>query len=45
MLDQGILDEKVLAVGKNNPRYANVWNYTDIYPQHAPRDHPLLLHL
>jgi inorganic pyrophosphatase len=32
MLDQGILDEKVLAVGKNNPRYTNVWNYTDIYP-------------
>lgn len=32
MLDQGILDEKVLAVGKNNPRYNNVWNYTDIYP-------------
>jgi inorganic pyrophosphatase len=32
MLDQGILDEKVLAVGKNNPRFANVWNYTDIYP-------------
>ena len=32
MLDQGIPDEKVLAVGKNNPRYSNVWNYTDIYP-------------
>ena len=32
MLDQGMLDEKVLAVGKNNPRYTNVWNYTDIYP-------------
>lgn len=32
MLDQGILDQKVLAVGKNNPRYTNVWNYTDIYP-------------
>lgn len=31
MLDQGVLDEKVIAVGKNNPRYANVWNYTDIY--------------
>ena len=29
MLDQGVLDEKVLAVGKNNPRYANVWNYTE----------------
>lgn len=32
MLDQGILDEKVLAVGKNNPRYTDIWNYTDIYP-------------
>jgi inorganic pyrophosphatase len=32
MLDQGVLDEKVLAVGNNNPRYNNVWNYTDIYP-------------
>src|ERR1700739_179250 len=32
MLDQGVLDEKVLAVGNHNPRYNNVWNYTDIYP-------------
>ena len=32
MLDQGVPDEKVLAVGKNNPRYSNVWNYTDVYP-------------
>ena len=32
MLDQGTLDEKVMAVGKNNPRYTNVWNYTDMYP-------------
>ncbi len=32
MMDQGVLDEKVLAVGKNNPRFTNVWNYTDIYP-------------
>jgi inorganic pyrophosphatase len=32
MMDQGILDEKVLAVGKNNPRFANIWNFTDIYP-------------
>jgi inorganic pyrophosphatase len=32
MLDQGILDEKVLAVGKNNPRFDGIWNYTDIYP-------------
>jgi inorganic pyrophosphatase len=22
----------VLAVGKNNPRFDNIWNYTDIYP-------------
>jgi inorganic pyrophosphatase len=32
MLDQGIPDEKVLAVGRSNPRYADVWNYTEIYP-------------
>src|ERR1700754_2085398 len=32
MLDQGVLDEKVLAVGKNNPRYTDVWNYSEIYP-------------
>ncbi len=32
MVDQGIPDEKVLAVGRNNPRFANIWNYTDIYP-------------
>ena len=32
MMDQGVLDEKVLAVGNHNPRYNNVWNYTDIYP-------------
>src|SRR6202012_4053598 len=31
MLDQGVLDEKVLAVGKNNPRYRDVWNYSEIY--------------
>ena len=27
MLDQGVLDEKVLAVGNSN-----LWNYTDIFP-------------
>ena len=27
-----LVSKKVLAVGKNNPRYTNVWNYTDIYP-------------
>lgn len=32
MLDQGIPDEKVLAVGSSNPRYTDVWNYTEIYP-------------
>jgi len=32
MLDQGTLDEKVLAVGNNNPRFSSIWNYTDIYP-------------
>ena len=32
MLDQGTPDEKVLAVGKNNPRYRDVWNYSEIYP-------------
>lgn len=32
MLDQGVLDEKILAVGKSNPRYADVWNYSEIYP-------------
>src|ERR1700683_3717176 len=32
MMDQGVLDEEGLAVGKNNPRFANIWNYTDIYP-------------
>src|SRR5260370_17955501 len=32
VVDEGVFDEKVLAVGKNNPRYTNVWNYTDIYP-------------
>ncbi|HUZ05244.1 MAG TPA: inorganic diphosphatase [Acidobacteriaceae bacterium] len=32
MLDQGVPDEKVLAVGKGNPRYNDVWNYSEIYP-------------
>jgi inorganic pyrophosphatase len=32
MMDQGIPDEKILAVGRTNPRYADVWNYTEIYP-------------
>jgi inorganic pyrophosphatase len=32
MLDQGVGDEKVLAVGKGNPRYKDVWNFSEIYP-------------
>jgi inorganic pyrophosphatase len=32
MLDQGVPDEKVLAVGRKNPRYSDVWNYSEIYP-------------
>ncbi len=32
MLDQGVPDEKILAVGKGNPRYNDVWNYSEIYP-------------
>ena len=32
MLDQGVHDEKLLAVGKSNPRYKDVWNYSEIYP-------------
>lgn len=32
MLDQGIPDEKVLCVGKNNPRYKDIENFSEIYP-------------
>jgi len=32
MTDQGVADEKILCVGKNNPRYTDVWNYSEIYP-------------
>ncbi len=32
MLDQGLADEKVLCVGKSNPRYKDVWNFSEIYP-------------
>jgi len=32
MLDQGVADEKVLCVGKNNPRYKDVTSYSQIYP-------------
>jgi inorganic pyrophosphatase len=31
MLDQGVLDEKVLAVGKNNPRYTPMSGITRIF--------------
>ncbi len=31
MLDQGVLDEKILAVGVGNPRYAEVTDYQQIY--------------
>jgi len=32
MLDQGVNDEKVLAVSSSNPRYSEVQNFTDAYP-------------
>jgi inorganic pyrophosphatase len=32
MLDQGKPDEKILAVGVNNPRYKDVRNYSEVYP-------------
>ena len=32
MLDQGVLDEKILAVGIGNPRFAEVNDYNQIYP-------------
>ena len=32
MLDQGVHEEKLLAVAKSNPRYKDVWNYLEIYP-------------
>ena len=32
MLDNGICDEKIIAYGTGNPRYANLQNYTDIRP-------------
>ena len=37
MLDQGVKDEKVLAVPRHNPRYKEVHNYTQIYP-HVMRE-------
>lgn len=32
MVDQGQGDEKIIAVGEGNPRYTDVWNYSEIYP-------------
>jgi inorganic pyrophosphatase len=32
MTDQGLADEKVLCVGKGNPRYNDVLNFSEIYP-------------
>src|SRR5262245_28467297 len=32
MLDQGVRDEKVLAVPQNDPVYRDVKNYSEIYP-------------
>ena len=32
MTDQGVADEKILCVGEGNPRYKDVWNYSEIYP-------------
>ncbi|HXZ80549.1 MAG TPA: inorganic diphosphatase [Terriglobales bacterium] len=37
MLDQGVNDEKVLAIPRHNPRYEEVHNYTQIYP-HVMRE-------
>jgi inorganic pyrophosphatase len=37
MLDQGVKDEKVLAVARHNPRHREVHNYTQIYP-HVMRE-------
>ena len=32
MVDQGLGDEKILCVGKGNPRYKDVSDYSQIYP-------------
>jgi inorganic pyrophosphatase len=32
MIDQGVKDEKILAVPRHNPRYQEVHNYTQVYP-------------
>jgi inorganic pyrophosphatase len=32
MLDQGIRDEKILAVAQSDPRYRDLKNYSELYP-------------
>src|SRR5437763_1242174 len=32
MVDQGVTDEKILAVTQNNPRYKEIQDYSEIYP-------------
>ena len=45
MMDQGTLDEKVLAVGKNNPRFAQHLELYGHLSAHAEGDNALLLDL
>ncbi len=45
MTDQGLGDEKVLAVGTGNPRYKDVWNGLRGLPAHPQGDYALLLDL
>ena len=42
MMDQGLGDEKVLCVGKGNPRYKDVWNFLGDLSAHAEGDYALL---
>jgi len=37
MIDQGSEDEKILAVGLNNPVYKSINEYTELYP-HVVRE-------
>ena len=45
MLDQGVADEKVLCVGKNNPALSGCLELLRDLPAHAQGDHALLRHL
>ena len=45
MMDQGLGDEKVLAVGKGNPRYKDVWNFLGHLSAYAEGDYALFLDL